>query len=266
MTRGPQHRYVFIGGLHRSGTSLVTRIIGNIPGVGSIRDAPVPENEGVYLQGGIPHHAQSGMPMHFATDPDQHLTEHHVLNRLETKLRIEADWDLWFPLGCLWRAEKSSVNLTRMRLLQQLFPMAHFVVVLRHPEAVAAAVSKWIDRPAADLIEHWLDAHDRLRIDLAYLHAVKVLRYEDVTRHPAAAIAGLAAFLDRPPGSESAEPVRNRNGDYADAASMTAGQANRAAVWGYEPHLGVDIHWRHPARHPLRHIRDQAVQPSDPAK
>lgn len=140
----PAHRrrYVFVGGLHRSGTSLTARLIGASDGVARILDAPAPENEGAYLQGAIPHDASAGRPMHFATDPAQRMTETHPLNRLETRLRMEADWAPWFAQApnapdAPWRVEKSPVNLTRMRLLQQLFPLSQFVVVIRHPEPVA---------------------------------------------------------------------------------------------------------------------------------
>lgn len=36
------HRYVFVGALHRSGTSLVARLIGDLPGVSAINAAPAP--------------------------------------------------------------------------------------------------------------------------------------------------------------------------------------------------------------------------------
>ncbi|WP_371158196.1 sulfotransferase [Jannaschia sp. 2305UL9-9] len=253
LTRG--HRYLFVGGLHRSGTSLVARLIAGLPGVAGIEGAPVPENEGAYLQGAIPHDALSGRPMHFATDPEQHLTEAHPLNRLETRLRLEADWAPWFGPGA-WRVEKSPVNLTRMRLLQQLFPLSQFVVILRHPEAVAGAVAKWVDAPAPALIDHWLGAQARMAADLDRLHAVMVLRYEDVTETPEATRAALGAFLSlsASPGSGD-EAITNRNGDYAGAQRMTPAQAADAARWGYRPGLGVDADWRPVLRHPLRAVR-----------
>ncbi len=253
-----RHRYLFVGGLHRSGTSLTARLAGSIPDVASIRGAPVPENEGAYLQGAIPHDALAGRPMHFATDPAQHLTEAHPLNTRDTRLRLEEDWAPWFGPGA-WRVEKSPVNLTRMRLLQQLFPLAQFVVVMRHPEAVAAAVAKWVDAPPAALIDHWIDAHARLADDLSRLHAVAVLRYEDVVARPADTRATLAAFLDLPaPIDVPGEAVRDGNLDYAGEAAMDAAQATRAARWGYGPGLAVDRQRPLELRHPLRSVRDAA--------
>ncbi|MGR3486267.1 MAG: sulfotransferase [Paracoccaceae bacterium] len=252
---GLAHRYLLVGGLHRSGTSLVARLAAGVPGAAGIEGAPVPENEGCYLQGALPHDALAGAPMRFATDPAQHLTEAHPLNRLETAQRLRADWDPWFPPAARWRVEKSPVNLTRMRLLQQLLPLSQFVVVIRHPEAVAAAVAKWLDDPAPALIDHWLAAHERVADDLARIHAALVLRYEDVVAAPGAATARLAAFLAEPAPHAPAEVVRDGNADYADAPAMSDAQARRAAAWGYGPGLRVDPAWRAPCRHPLRAVR-----------
>ena len=231
------HRYVFVGGLHRSGTSLVARLIATLPGVAAITNAPVPENEGVYLQGAIPHTALHGRPMHFATDPEQHLVEGCAFDRLEVRTRIEADWAPWFATAP-WRVEKSPPNLTRMRLYQQLFPLAQFVVVIRHPEAVAAATRKWVERDLPAMVDHWLDAHERVAGDLPRLHSVLTLRYEDLVADPGRAMAMLAAFLDLEP-VPLPEDVRDGNADYAGAVTLSEGQAARAARWGYGPGMVV---------------------------
>ena len=247
-------RYLFIGGLHRSGTSLVNRLANALPGAGGITGSAAPENEGVYLQGAIPHTAQSGRPMHFATDPAQHMTEDHPLNRLETVTRLERDWAPWFAPGLRWRVEKSPVNLTRMRLLQQLFPMAQFIVVLRHPEAVAASVASWVEGPSSALIDHWIAAQAQMLADLPYLHAVMVLRYEDVTADPERALRRIAAFLDLPT-AELPESVGDGNQAYDGGDRMTAQQAAEAARWGYGPGLSVGP-WDGILQHPLRAVRE----------
>lgn len=247
------HRYVFVGGLHRSGTSLVARLIGYLPGVSAINAAPVPENEGVYLQGAIPHTARHGMPMQFATDPAQHHLEGSHFDRIETQMRLERDWAPYFT-EAPWRVEKSPVNLTRMRLYQQLFPLSQFVVMTRHPEAVAAATSKWVDMDHDTMMDHWLDAHDIVRRDLAYLHAVMTVRYEDLVADPTATLAHLAAFLDV--GAVPApQDIRNGNRDYAGTGTLSATQAERASEWGYGPGLEV-LPWAGVTRHPLRRIAE----------
>ncbi|WP_259987254.1 sulfotransferase [Sulfitobacter sp. S190] len=252
-------RYVFVGGLHRSGTSLTARLIAGIDGVSAIEGAPVPENEGVYLQGAIPHDALAGRPLAFATDPQQHLTEKSAFNTLATRQRLDHDWAPWFDEEAPWRVEKSPVNLTRMRLLQQLFPLAQFVVVLRHPEMVAAATRKWVDLDQTSMIDHWLDAHDIVRTDIERLHAVMVLRYEDIVANPQQAVAMLASFIGQEGcGVKPGEKIVNGNDRYQGAVPMDEDQSRRAAVWGYDQD-GVVRPWQPVVRHPLRTIR-QAVQ------
>ena len=247
-------RYLFVGGLHRSGTSLLTRLIASHGSVASIQNAPVPENEGCYLQGAIPHTAQHGRPMHFATDPDHHLIEGHRLDRLETRLRLEHDWDRWFDPDRPWRLETSPVNLTRTRLYQQLLPLSQFVLIVRHPEAVAAAVAKWVDRPFHDLVDHWLDAHAQFERDLPYLHAVMTIRYEDLVTAPASVMGGVFAFMSLPQ-HQIADDLQDGNRDYPISNRMTSVQADRAERWGYLPGMKVTAVAPRFA-HPLRSVRD----------
>lgn len=251
-------RYVFVGGLHRTGTSLVARLIGHHPDVREITGSPAPENEGCYLQGAIAHTARHGRPAHFATDPQQHHIEGSRFDRLDVRIRMESDWGRWFEAGGAWRVEKSPVNLTRMRLYQQLFPLSQFVIVLRHPEAMAAAMAKWTDQPPADLIDHALDAYARMEADLPYLHAAFVLRYEDLVADPDGMTARLHHFLDLPPAAP-AEPVIDGNLAYRATARLSPGQALKATHWGYAP--GLDVQPFDPwLAHPLRAIRDRAQQ------
>jgi len=250
-------RYLFIGGLHRSGTSLVNRLANALPGAGGITGSAAPENEGVYLQGAIPHTALSGRPMHFAINPAEHLTEDHPLNSLETRARLEHDWAPWFAPDLQWRVEKSPVNLTRMRLLQQLFPMSQFIVVLRHPEAVAASVASWVDETPATLIDHWLAAQAQMMADLPYLHAVMILRYEDIVADTPKALRRIAGFLDLPETS-APEAIADGNRQYRGAAVMTVSQAEQAARWGYQPGLGV-VPYEGLVQHPLRAVREAAA-------
>lgn len=247
----PQHRYVFIGGLHRSGTSLVARLLAAHPGIGAIEGAPVPENEGCYLQGAIPHTALHGVPGHFATDPAQHLTEGHALDRLATRKRLEADWAPWFPADTPWRVEKSPVNCTRTRLLQSLYPLAQFVIVTRHPAFVDQAMRKWGIGPEADFPRHWRAAHDVILDDLRHLHAAMVVRYEDMVADPARVLAGLCAFLSLPPIAPE-EAIADGNADYRNAV--------RSGAAGYDP-LGYgeagEVRPLAPiVRHPLRAVRE----------
>lgn len=251
---GLPHRYVFVAGLHRSGTSLVASLLAEHPDIAAIRGAPVPENEGCYLQGAIPHTARHGIPGHFATDPVQHHIEGCALDRLGTRERLEADWAHWFDPAKPWRVEKSPVNLTRMRLLQALFPLAQFIVVTRHPAFVNEAMRKWIDVEERRFPRHWSDAHDIVFEDLDHLHAAMVVRYEDLVEAPDLVRAAMFAFLGLNPCDTRTE-VLNGNRRYLDSAQRSP---LCYPALGYAPG-GSRIAMDPIMRHPLRTIREAAA-------
>ncbi|MFQ6552591.1 sulfotransferase family protein [Aestuariibius insulae] len=262
---GMPHRYVFVGGLHRSGTSLVARLIGSLPNVGAITNAPVPENEGVYLQGAIPHTARHGRPDHFATDPDQHHIEGSRYDTLEVRTRIEADWSPWFPNKAAWRVEKSPVNLMRMRLYQQLWPMAQFVIVVRHPAFWIRAIGKWSDRHPEELADYWAGAYGLALADREALHSSLILRYEDVVADPQKVLDALGCFLDLGDVPRVCEHVRDGNADY----SPETGAISAPGVAAVMDRLGytslTDLAQMKVPRvtHPLRVIKDATRQVFD---
>ncbi len=225
-------RYLFVGGLHRSGTSLAAEELARHPKIAAIEGAPVPENEGVYLQGAIPHTAGMGRPGRFAEDPAMHLIEGGSFDTLAVRERLAADWAPWFPPDAPWRLEKSPVNLLRARLYQQLFPTTQFVFVVRHPLAVGRATAKWSDRSEAALIAHWVRAHALLIGDLPHLHCWAVLRYEDLCADPAAELSRIWRWMELgppvPAPSRGAFPNSN-------AAYLAAGPAPETS--------GVDPVW-----------------------
>ncbi|WP_424968874.1 sulfotransferase family protein [Dinoroseobacter sp. S375] len=226
-------RYVFVGGLHRSGTSLVARSLARHRDVSGITHAPVPEQEGVYLQGAIPHTARHGIPGAFAEDPAQHLTEESRFNTAEVAARLSAEWAPWFAPSAPWRIEKSPVNLLRSRLYQQLFPASQFVFVIRHPVACCRATAKWSLRSEAELLAHWGRAHRLLLDDLPYLHNAIVLRYEDFCAAPDQMSAQLARFLDLAPRdfARTDEEVLDRNAGYLSMGGAPLPDVARA--FGY---------------------------------
>jgi hypothetical protein len=71
-------------------------------------------------------------------------------------------WDLSKP----YLIEKTPITLLRTRLFQALFPNSYFIVIVRHPIAVALATFNALasseaarDLTLTELIEHWLICH-----------------------------------------------------------------------------------------------------------
>ena len=261
------NRFVFVAGLHRTGTSLLARIIGSHPEISMIEGSGVPENEGCYLQGAIPHTALHGRPGHFATDAQEHHTETSRYNTLETRQRLIADWSPWFEADKRWWIEKSPVNLTRMRLYQQLFPTAQFIVILRPPQVMAGALAKWVDAGPEDLVRYALDAYDRMAADRPYLHSALVLRYEDLVANAETVRRSAFAFLslaDHDPGAE----IIDGNDRYVMPETIETGLAARMAKWGYLPG-GRSEAFQAIVQHPLRDVREAtetALFSSSPTK
>ena len=70
---------VFVGGLHRSGTSLLHRCLAEHPDASGFRGTGVPEDEGQHLQSVYRPARAHGGPGRFGFDPGAHLTEESPL-------------------------------------------------------------------------------------------------------------------------------------------------------------------------------------------
>jgi hypothetical protein len=208
-----QHRLVFVCGLHRSGTTLLARILGEHPEISGFADTGAPEDEGQHLQQVYPPAKVYGGPGRFGFDERAHLTEASPLVGPGSRERL---WDAWKPHWNLSKplvVEKSPPNLLKTRFLQEVFPEASFVVLARHPVAVSLATAKWRQTRRYDrLVQHWLRCHELFEADRPHLERVHVLLYEDLVRDPAATLAGVLRFLGLAgdPPSTDLDPSSNR--------------------------------------------------------
>jgi Sulfotransferase family len=199
MPRMGDHRFVFVGGLHRSGTSMLARCLAEHPDVSGFHDTGVPEDEGQHLQDVYPAANRLGGAGRFAFSPLAHLTEDSPLVTERNRRRLFEQWSRHWDLERPVLLEKSPPNVTRTRFLQAMFPQSQFVIVTRHPVAVALATSKWTRSTVPRMIEHWLRCHETLLEDAPRLAHLTVLRYEDFVADPQIRLAELQAFLDLPP-------------------------------------------------------------------
>lgn len=192
------HKIVFVGGLHRSGTSLLHESLRSHPDVSGFADTGVWEDEGQHLQSVMPTARAHGGPGRFAFDPAAHLTEDSPIATPECAWQLFTEWAQYWQADSAWWVEKSPPNLIRGRYLQHLFPEARFVMVLRHPVETALATRRWPDSPQRLQVQlaHWFRAYDLMSSDLPHLRHVCIVRYEDFCRDPGEVLAGLSSFLD----------------------------------------------------------------------
>ena len=219
MTTDAGSRLVFVGGLHRSGTTPVARILGQHPEVSALAGTGVREDEGQHLQSVYPPAWVHGGSGHFARAGRAHLTESSELVSAANARRLLDAWRPYWDLSARYLVEKSPPNLLMSRFLQALFPDAAFVMVVRHPVTVALSTKKWTRLVSRDprkfaslssLVEHWLIAHRLLAQDLPHLNRVHVVYYEDLVAQPKAELERVRQFL----GLEGAIPSSGVGGTH----------------------------------------------------
>lgn len=162
----------------------------------------MPADEGQHLQDVYPPARAFGGPGRFAFSEDAALTEASPLLPGAYQ-RLMAAWGPHWDLTRRVLIEKSPPNLLRFRFLQAAFPGAHLIAVLRHPLAVAYATQKWSKTNIPSLLEHWLIAYERFRLDAPSLEHATEVRYENLVADAESTLAVLEHNLGltpQPPG------------------------------------------------------------------
>ncbi len=176
--------FLFIGGAHRSGTSILHRLLREHPDTSGFVETGARQDEGQHLQTVYPAADRYGGPGRFAFDADAHLTESSDLVSAANRQKLLREWGAYYDLDAEVLLEKSPANVIRSRFLQALLPNSRFVFIVRHPVAVSLATQKWSKSPLDELMRHWLRLHEILLSDLALLNNSLVLRYEDLVESP----------------------------------------------------------------------------------
>lgn len=196
-----QHRFVFVCGLHRSGTSLLFRSLRDHPLLSGFQNTGSPEDEGMHLQTVYPPSGRYGGAGEFGFHAEAHLTEDSPLVSEENRRRLFHEWARYWDLEKPYLLEKSPPNLIRARFLQAMFPDSYFIVLLRHPLAVSYATRAWYRRfrvywrSLSRILEHWLVCHEIFLADRPYLKRVMILTYENFVADPSAWLNNVYTFL-----------------------------------------------------------------------
>lgn len=188
---------VFVGGLHRSGTTPLTRCLAAHPEISGFTGTGVPEDEGQHLQDVYPTARSLGGPGRFARNPAAHLTELSPLAVPQSRDRLWTAWARHWDIERRILVEKSPPNLLATRFLHRLFPEAAFVMIMRHPVVVTLSTAKWARRtPLPRVMDNWFAAHDTFRSDIQHLPRVLVLTYEELIKEPVRTLSRVGDFID----------------------------------------------------------------------
>ncbi len=242
------HHFVFCCGLHRSGTTLLFRMLREHPEMSGFTNNKVAtewlalEDEGQFLQSVYPPGIVYGGPGSFAFSPGAHLTEESELLTPDNKAQLALDWFPYWDLSRRYLLEKSPPNILMTRFLQSAFTNTSFVTIARHPVAVSLATTKWSTRTVDSLIEHWLVAHEIHQKDCACLGRAMTIKYERLISQPVASLREIYQFLEVEPHETTFEATTEHNQRYfAQWQDMAKNPETSAAVqewieW-YEPRV-----------------------------
>jgi hypothetical protein len=208
------HEFVFVGGLHRSGTTLLARAIAKHDQVSGFRKTEALANEGQFLQSVYPIAREFGGTGRFGFDERSHMTEDHPLATEANRDKLISEWGEFWNLDRRVLVEKSPPNLLKLRFLQALFPGATFVVIMRHPIAVSFATQKWSETSLDSLIDHWLVCHEIFLEDAPHIRRLVLVRYEDFVADPAGVVGRIQERLGLSPSGAAFKARTGINDDY----------------------------------------------------
>jgi len=220
-------RWIFVVGCYNSGTTLLTKILGQHPLIGSMPD------EGVAFTDSLPYPEQFGWTRMWHRCIDNVRLGPNSLSP-ETIRRIKKQWAFWYTKDAPILIEKSIANTARMPFLQTHFQPAYFIALVRNGYAVAEGIRRKarLDRwknvqypdsyPIVLCAEQWRVTDEIIKQDSAFLRRFKQIYYEDLTTRPAQTLLEIMNFLDLPPLNtgilnrtwsiqEKKEPIVNMN-------------------------------------------------------
>lgn len=215
------HHFVFVCGLHRSGTSVLFRSLRDHPDISGFDNTGSFEDEGMHLQSVyLPSGAYGGAGA-FGFHREAHLTENSPLVTAENQQKLFEEWSPYWDLTKKYLLEKSPPNLIRTRFLQAIFPESSFIVMMRHPLAVSYATRAWYRhyrinwRSLSRILEHWLVCHEIFMEDRKYLrNQPLVIKYEHFVAEPQRWVARVHEMLGLEPRPAQQKILSHVNAKY----------------------------------------------------
>ena len=190
-----EKKFIFISGLHRSGTSLLYKILKEQDAISGLSKTNELEDEGQHVQTVYKPAYEFGGVGKFGFDINARLDENSkLINELNRK-KLFNEWSRFWDLEKNILLEKSPPNIIRTRFLQKIFPNSYFINITRHPIATSIASKKWSKTSLDELISHWIKCHEIFNEDKKMIRNIINIKYEDLINNNEEILAQLSEFL-----------------------------------------------------------------------
>lgn len=182
-------RWVFLVGCYNSGTTLLHDVLATHPHIGSM------VWEGQFFTDQLPLPKALGLPRLWALAPERFRLREGEGEGVNTA-RLKRQWGAQYndphrPI----LLEKSPTNAGRTRWLQQHFPGAHFIGIVRNGYAVAEGIHRKAGHPLETAAEQWRVSNEIMFEDFEHLERKILVRYEDLTESFDTSMSEIARFL-----------------------------------------------------------------------
>lgn len=190
-----EKKFIFISGLHRSGTSLLYKILKEQDEISGLSKTNELEDEGQHVQTVYKPAYEFGGVGKFGFDINARLNENSKLINEINRKKLFNEWSRFWDLEKNILLEKSPPNIIRTRFLQKMFPNSYFINITRHPIATSIASKKWSKTSLDELISHWIKCHEIFNEDKKMIRNIINIKYEDLINNNEEILAQLSKFL-----------------------------------------------------------------------
>ena len=190
-----EKKFIFISGLHRSGTSLLYKILKEQDEISGLSKTNELEDEGQHVQTVYKPAYEFGGVGKFGFDINARLDENSKLINEINRKKLFNEWSRFWDLEKNILLEKSPPNIIRTRFLQKMFPNSYFINITRHPIATSIASKKWSKTSLDELISHWIKCHEIFNEDKKMIRNIINIKYEDLINNNEEILAQLSKFL-----------------------------------------------------------------------
>ena len=187
--------FIFISGLHRSGTSLFYKILDNQEQFSALTNTNEIEDEGQFVQSVYLPAYKFGGVGRFGFNKESRLDEKSILINDENRTKLFQEWSKYWNTDKKYLVEKSPPNIIRTRFLQEMFPKSYFINITRHPIATSLATQKWSKTSLDSLISHWIVCHKIYEDDKKFLKKCINFKYEDLIENTDKTLKIISEFL-----------------------------------------------------------------------